>query len=391
MSRERLPAAAEATPSRASAPGRLARFWSNVIAVAYKETSGLRHDKAFLATVITQPIVMLLLFGFALSNEPANVPWAVLDQSHSGLSRRFVQSVQSTGYFVAPTVVTSYDAGQHLLRTGRAVALVVIPRDFRRAAGRAGAQVQVLLDGSDPITAARIGGVLSAVGAAFETGREPRPPAPPLEVRQRFRFNPTLEDRYFFLSALAGMLLTNLCLSVTSLGIVGEREAGTFEHMLASPTTPIELVMGKLLPYVVISYAVMLFATVAGGVVFGLWPRGSWFALLLVTLPFTLASLAIGVFVSTLATTSAQAVFISVFFIMPSFVLSGSMFPYQLMPPGVREVGFLLPLRWYQIATRRIIERGADFSDVLGPFLALSALFGILLVLIRWRMPPRLG
>ena len=387
-----MPARAPApAPSAPPPPARRGHFWSNVAAVAYKEASSLRHDKAFLATVITQPIMMLLLFGLALSNEPANVPWALLDQNQSGLSRRFVQSVQSTGYFLEPTVVTSYDTGQHLLQTGAAVALVVIPRDFRRAAGRDQPEVQVLLDGSDPITAARVGGILGAVGTAFETGREPRPPAAPVAVRHRFRFNPTLEDRYFFLAALAGMLLTNLCLSVTSLGIVGEREAGTFEHMLASPTTPLELVIGKLLPYVAISYAVMLFATVAGGIGFGLWPRGSWLTLLVVTLPFTLASLAIGVFVSTLAATSAQAVFISVFFILPSFVLSGVMFSFELMPPGVREIGYVLPLRWYQIAARRIIERGADFSDVLVPFLALSALFAILLVLIRWRMPPRLG
>ena len=118
---------------------------------------------------------------------------------------------------------------------------------------------------------------------------------------------------------------------------------------------------------------------------------GSWTALLLVTLPFVLSSLAIGVFVSTLAKTSGQAVFISVFFIMPSFVLSGSMFPYQLMPPGVREVGYLLPLRWYQIALRRVIERGAGLADVALPMLALFGLFAALLLLIRWRMQPRLA
>ncbi|HSP97988.1 MAG TPA: ABC transporter permease, partial [Candidatus Dormibacteraeota bacterium] len=121
------------------------------------------------------------------------------------------------------------------------------------------------------------------------------------------------------------------------------------------------------------------------------WPRGGWLALILVTLPFILASLAIGVFVSTLASTSGQAVFISVFFILPSFVLSGSMFPYQLMPPGIREVGFLLPLRWYQISLRRVIERGAGISEVALPLLALWGLFTGLMLLIRWRMKPRLA
>ncbi len=371
------------------------RFWSNVFAVAYKETSALRHDKAFLATVVAQPVMMLMLFGLALSNTPANVPWAVLDHSQTGASRRFLHAVQSTGYFTPPVAVPGYEEGRRLLQRGRIVALVVVPADFRRRAARDRAQAQVLLDGTDPITAARVGGIIRRVGAAFAPDRAasaaPPVPATPVEVRQRFRFNPTLFDRYFFLSALAGMLLTNLCLSVTSLGIVGEREGGTYEHMLASPTTPMEIVFGKVLPYVVICYALLLFATVSSGVVFGIWPRGSWFALGVATLPFTLASLAIGVFVSTLATTSAQAVFISVFFILPSFVLSGSMFPYQLMPPGIREVGALLPLRWYQIATRRVIERGAGVEDILAPVTMMFLIFAALVALIRWRMPSRLG
>jgi len=213
----------------------------------------------------------------------------------------------------------------------------------------------------------------------------------PVDLRQRFWFNPTLLDRNFFLAALAGMLLTNLCLSATSLGLVAERESGTYEQMLALPTTPLEIVLGKLVPFVGLSYGVFAFATLAAGLFFGAWPQGSWLALVLVTLPFVLASLGIGVFVSTLAHTSAQAVFITVFFIMPSFVLSGSMFPYQLMPHGVREVGALFPLRWYQIALRRIVERGAGLTEVLGPVLALVILFGVILAGIRWRMKPRLG
>lgn len=365
-------------------------FWSNVFAVAYKETSALRHDKAFLATVVAQPIMMLMLFGLALSNRPANVPWAVLDHSRTTASRRFLEAVQSTGYFVPPVTVTGYDDGRRLLQRGKVVALVVVPADFRRRAARDRAQAQVLLDGTDPITAAQIGSVIRQVGAAVALDRD-EVPAALVEMRQRFRFNPTLFDRYFFLSALAGMLLTNLCLSVTSLGIVGEREGGTYEHMLASPTTPLEIVFGKLVPYVVISYGLLAFSVVSSGVVFDYWPRGSWFALGLATLPFTLASLAIGVFVSTLATTSAQAVFISVFFILPSFVLSGSMFPYQLMPPGIREIGGLLPLRWYQIATRRVIERGAGVEDILGPIAMMVLLFAGLVALIRWRMQSRLG
>ena len=132
-------------------------------------------------------------------------------------------------------------------------------------------------------------------------------------------------------------------------------------------------------------------ATLETGIVFGLWPKGNLVSLAVVTLPFVLASLAIGVFVSALARSSAQAVFLSVFFILPSFVLSGVMMPYQLMPPGIREIGGILPLRWYQLTLRAIIDRGASITDVKGPLLAMTTQFAILLALIRWRMSPRLG
>ncbi len=371
------------------------RFWSNVGAVAYKEASILRHDRALMATVVAQPIMMLLLFGFALSNKPLNVPWAVLDRSQTAESRRLVAEIEATGYFLTPQRIGSYDRGRTLLQRGEALALLVVPENFRRDMERRTPQVQVLVDGSDPLSAARVAGYIGQVAGAFDLAglpsRSPVAVRGPIDVRQRFWFNATLADREFFLAALAGMLLTNLCLSAMSLGLVAERESGTYEQMLSLPTTPIELVLGKLVPFVGLSYGILIFATVASGVVFGIWPEGSWTALFAVTLPFVLASLAIGIFVSALAHTSAQAVFISVFFILPSFVLSGVMFPYQFMPHGVRELGGIFPLRWYQIALRRVIERGAGLLEVTVPLLALGAIFAVMLVGIRWRLKPRLG
>ena len=375
-------------------------FCSNVAAVAYKEASIIRHDKAFLSMVFIQPWMMFLLFGVVMSNKPANVPWGVLDESQTATSRRLIQDIQATGYFLPPEAVTGYDDGRTRLQRGKILALVVIPQSLARDVERGQPRVQCLVDGSDPLSAARIGAYISEVARVFHARadapqvRDPEEAirsAGPIDLRQRFWFNPTLADRQFFVAALAGMLLTNLCLSATSLGLVGERESGTYEQMLALPTTSLEIVLGKLVPFVVICYGVLLFSVTLPGVTFGLWPQGSWLALLFVTLPFVLASLAIGVFVSTLAHTSAQAVFITVFFIMPSFVLSGVMMPYQFMPPGIRQVGGIFPLRWYQIALRRIIERGGGFAETALPALAMFVLFGVLLGLIRWRMKPRLG
>lgn len=374
-------------------------FRSNVLAVAYKEAATLRHDRALIGAIVAQPIMLLVLTGFVLSNEPSNVPWAVLDPSPTAESRRLLRDIEATGYFLPPREVYSRSEGRELLRSAEVVAFLAVPRGFRRDVERGRPQVELLLDGSDPLTAARISGYITEVAAGLNLRRGtyaagddgPVATRGPLDVRQRFWFNARLRDREFFLTALAGILLTNLCLSVTSLGLVAERESGTYEHMLSLPTTAVEIVLGKLLPHVGISYAVLLFAILAPGLAFGIWPRGSWLALAVVTLPFVLASLAMGVFVSALARTSAQAVFIAVFFILPSMILSGAMFPYQFMPHGVREIGGLMPLRWYQIASRRIIERGAGLEEVLLPVTVLVLIFTAFLLGIRWRVKPRLG
>jgi ABC-2 type transport system permease protein len=375
------------------------RLLTNVLAVAYKETQILRHDAAFITVVLAQPIMMLLLFGACLSNEPANVRWSVLDRSQTAQARRLVEDIHATGYFVPPVAVQSYDEGLERMRRGKSTMLLVIPDDFRRDAERGRARVQLLLDGADPLTSARVGGFVTQVAAGFRLSQAPArrdPDAAPkgafgIDVRQRFWFNRTLNDSQFFLAGLSGMLLTNLCLSITCLGLVGERERGTYEQTLSLPTSPLEIVLGKLTPLVVICYVLVFAAMIETGVVFGIWPRGSLLSMAVVTLPFVLASLAIGVFISALARSSAQAVFLSVFFILPSFVLSGVMMPYQLMPPYIRDVGGILPLRWYQMALRAIIDRGAALTDVWGPLLAMTIQFGILLALIRWRMSPRLG
>lgn len=383
---------------------RLPRFVSNVLAIAYKEALRLRHDRTLLQNVVMQPVTMLLVFGFALSFKPQHVPWAVLDRSESAVSRRLVAEIQASGYFVPPVYVPGYAVGRAMLKRGEAVALVVVPRDLRRQLERGRPAVQLLLDGTDPLTAARVGSYVTQIASNLSLRAAPRdralaaagPPSgsnapPPIDLRQDFRFNPTLRDLDFYLSAMAGYLLTNLCLGAAALGLVAEKENGTYEQLLAQPTRPLEVVLGKLLPNIATAYVALAMALLGAGLVFDFWPKGSTLLLAAVTLPFILATLSVGVFVSALARTSAQAVFIAVFFIMPSFVLSGSMLPYQLMPHGVREVGGLFPLRWYQIAARQIIERGATLGEVVVPVLVLLALFAVMLAAIRWRMKPRLG
>ncbi|MFN2426139.1 MAG: ABC transporter permease [Candidatus Binatia bacterium] len=375
--------------------GRVMSFIRNVLAVAYKESTLLRRSPVVLGAVIAQPVIFIVLFGYILSSKPANVHWAVLDQSRSELSRRLVAEIQASGYFTPRREVESYEEGVAALRTGRVLALLVAPADLARDASRGQAEVQILLDGADPLAAARVGGYMRAIAASVDTSAGtaslPRAPGRTVELRERFWFNPTLADSQFLLVSLAGMLLTNLCLSVASFGLVSEREEGTWEQTLALPVSVVELVLGKLVPDVVLCYLVLALSILLPGIVFGLWPVGSIPALAILTLPFVLATLAIGVFISTISETVAQSVFISVFAIMPSFVLSGVMMPYELMPTVPRWIGAIAPLRWYQIGLRRIVERGGGLEDVLVPMLVVSTMFAGLLAMIRARTRPRLG
>lgn len=372
-------------------------FWSNVFAVAYRETRILRHDRTLIGMLVAQPVVMLLIFGLVLSNKPRNVPWAVLDRSETTVSRKLLQDLRATGYFLEPVAVTSYPEGRDRLHDGKSLVMLAIPREFAADLGRGSARIQLLLDGSDPLSSARIAGYVAATVATFEqrptadrkTG--PKRITRAIDIRQRFRFNATLRDRNFFLASIAGMLLTNVCFAATSLGLVGEKENGTYEQMLSLPIGALEIVLGKLIPHVAIAYGLLATVITVAGAVFGVWVKGSLFALAAISLPFILASLTIGVLVSVFARTTAQAIFLTVFFTMPSFVLSGSMLPYQLMPHGVREVGALFPLRWYQISLRRIVERGGGLADVAVPAFALMLLFTVLLFVVRARMKPRLG
>jgi ABC-2 type transport system permease protein len=316
----------------------------------------------------------------------------VLDQNRTAVSRRLVSEITASGYFREPQPVASYEEGRERLRRGSALAFLVVPSDFARATERGRPEAQLLIDGADPLSSARVSGIIGAVAREIDIRRvADRGDGPPVEIRSHFRFNATLADHVFFLSVFGGLLLTNLGISLTSLGLVGERESGTYEQMLAQPTRAIEIVLGKLAPNVVLSYAMLLVATILPGIFFDFWPQGSWLALLFVALPYILCSLAIGVLISTIARSSTHAVFMTPFFIMPSFVLSGALMPHQLMPDGVRDVGALFPLRWYQIAARRIIVRGAGLEDVWVPTLALFVMFGVLLAVIASRMKPRLG
>ena len=387
-----------------AAVDRARRFVSNVLAIAYKEASLLRHDATVIQNVLMQPFVLVLVMGFGLRFAPQDVPWGVLDRSATPASRQLVADIQTSGYFLPPATLTSYAAAHDLLKHGEMIAVLVIPDDFRRELAVGRPNVQLLLDGTDPLTAARVGGYITQIAARFQAGatpedraREGQPAtsgpgrAPPFELREEFRYNATLRDLNFYLSAMAGFLLTNICLAGASLGLVAEKENGTYEQMLAQPATPLQIILGKLLPSVATSYVALTIGMIGSGLVFDYWPQGNVLLFAAATLPFILATLAIGTFVSALARTSAQAVFIAVFFIMPSFVLSGSMLPYALMPHGVREVGALFPLRWYQILSRRIIERGAGPAEVMVPVLVLVTLFLVILAGIRWRIKPRLG
>ncbi len=261
---------------------RLRRFASNVLAVAYREGSVMRHDKAFIGVVtVAADHDAAALRRRALERTGERPVGRARPEPERRLRAASSRRSSATGYFLAPQRVASYDEGRALLARGEAIALVVIPHDFqrdsvarppadagaarRRRSAHRGARRRHHRPGGAPLRRR----ICAASSRAAPTGPPLANGSAGLQTRPRFWFNPTLRDRDFFLAALAGMLLTNLCFSASSLGLVGERESGTYEQTLALPTSPLEIVLGKLVPYVGVCYVVLAIAILGAGIVFG--------------------------------------------------------------------------------------------------------------------------
>jgi ABC-2 type transport system permease protein len=355
--------------------------WNRILAVLTKEFIQLTRDRLTYAMILVMPIVQLLLFGYAINNDPRNLPTAVLVQDHGPMARSALSALVNSGYFKVVQEAGSPADLDRAIARGEVQFALTIPADFTRRVVR-GDQAQILVeaDASDP---AATGGAIAAlanlpktalsrdlVGAAAQTGREP------FEMVIHRRYNPEAITAYNIVPGLLGIILSMTLVMMTSLGVTREYERGTMESLLATPARPIEVMIGKLAPYVVVgliqTVVILVLARALFSVPMGQGGLGGWGALVLGVLLFIVGSLSLGFLISTAARTQLQSMQMSFFYILPSILLSGFMFPFRGMPQWAQVLGSVVPVTHFLRVVRGSLLKGLGFQDLWASLLALA-------------------
>lgn len=382
-------------------PGSQRRFdpvasLSRLLAVARKEVRQLGRDPLTLGFVVFVPLVQLALFGYAINQDVRDVPTALLDRSGSPVSRQLVERLEATQAIEVVRAVTTEAEGRAMLGRGEVQAVIVVPPDFARRWYRGrGAQVSLLVDATDPLVARAVrtaadglaatvaeeaghggaGGLSARVEQESELRR-----AAPITFSVLTYYNPELRTPVFVVPGLLGVILTTTMILMTALSLVRERERGTFEFLIGTPVRRGELMVGKLLPYVLIGLIQIVLVLVAGLALFRVPIEGSLFALAFASLLFIAANLTLGLVISSLVKTQLQATQVAFFFFLPSVLLSGFMFPFEAMPEPAQWLGELLPLTHYIRLCRAILLRGVSVFELWGSLAWLAAMFVVGLV-----------
>ena len=353
-----------------------ARLWAMII----KEFIQLRRDRLTLAMIVVIPLMELLVFGYAINMTPRHLPLAVLAADDSDIARAFVAAVKQTGYFDIRAEVSSERQAERLIRSGRVIAILQLPPGFGRKVRR-GERPQALLitDATDPVTTSAAVAAIEALSTRI-LGRELRGPhgelmarPPPFELIVQRRYNPASITAINIVPGLIGVILTMTMLIFTGLAVTREVERGTMEALLATPLQPVEIMLGKIAPYVIVGFVQLVIIMAAGRILFSVPLHGPAGVLLLFTFVFIAANLSMGYTISTLARNQLQAVQMSFFFFLPSILLSGFMFPFHGMPGWARVIGEILPLTHFLRIVRGIMLKGAGFSDLAREGFALFA------------------
>ena len=368
----------------------LARLW----AIFVKEFQQMMRDRPTFAMAVGVPIIQLVLFGYAINTDPKGLPTAVVSHDSGPLARSLLATLENTGYFHITHQPDSEAAGDALVADGEVQFLFVIPDDFSRRVVR-GEKPAVLIsvDATDPSAASNALAALGQVSASALDRDLTGPLAPlkageaPYELRIQRRYNPEGLSRYNIVPGLIGTILTMTMVMMTGLAMTRERERGTMENLLATPVRPVEVMLGKILPYVLVGYIQLSVILAAGAFLFEVPMEGSFLLLMGMIGVFMLANLAVGFTFSTLARNQMQALQATFFFFLPSMLLSGFMFPFRGMPGWAQHLGELLPLTHFLRIVRGILLKGNGFLQVLPelwPLLAFLAVAGAV-ALARYR------
>ncbi len=355
-----------------------------IIAVLQKEFLQMRRDKMTLGLVFMLPLVQLLLFGFAIQTEVKHISTVVFDQSLTGESRALLDSFSASGYFDIKYVADNYGDVNKMIDSGKAKVGIVFPPDFAASVNRgAPAPVQVLVDASDNMVANQAIAIANSIGLIKSQevlAKKVRLAGQPYDIRVRPWYNPDGITAYYMVPAILGIVVTMTMVLITSMGIVRERERGTLEQLMVTPIKPLELMIGKIVPYIMLGYLQITVALIIGVTVFGVPIRGNLLELYLLTLFFITASLGLGILISNVAKTQMQAMQMGFFVMLPSILLSGFMFPRDAMPRLIYYISNLIPLTYYLDIIRGIVLKGIGFPYLVGQVISLLVFSVVLLI-----------
>jgi len=365
-------------------------FVRAVFNILIKELLQLKRDPKIVPILFTAPVIQLTLLGYAATTDIKRVELAVCDLDRTTASRQLVDRFTSSTYFRVTANVDSQDQFNPLLQSGRARVALTIPVGFEadRSGGRPG-RVQLVADGADAMSGT-IG--LAYAATVLQDTAVAAGAIPLVNLRPTVLYNPDLVSKNYMVPGILGLIVMIMTMMLTAMAVVRESELGTMEQLLVTPLTPGQLIIGKLIPYALVGLAEIF--TVLPVVLF--WfkvpLRGSFLTLMLLTLPYMLCTLGLGLFISTLAQTQQQAMMLSAFvFILPQMLLSGFAFPIQNMPAFFRVLTYLVPLRYYLVILRGVFLKGVGFA-VLWPQALALIVFGVaILGFARLRFRRRLG
>ncbi|MAW81061.1 MAG: mannose-1-phosphate guanyltransferase [Parvularcula sp.] len=368
--------------------------FSRIAAVFIKEMVQMRRDRPTFAIMIMVPVMQLALFGFAINTDPRHLPAAVELRDDGPLTRSLLASLKQSTYVEITRIVYSDAEGEELLRSGDVNFLIVIPENFETDFVR-GAQPEILIaaDASDPVAASGVIGALNEIArTAFAPELERLPArlrggAPPYNVVIHRQYNPEGVTAYNIVPGLLGVILTMTMTMITSIALTRERERGTYEALLSTPVRPLEIMVGKTTPYIIVGAIQAAIILLASRFVFHIPFMGGVGAFLLVISIFILTNLMLGYLISTVARTQMQAMQMTFFVFLPSILLSGFMFPFQAMPAWARTIGEAIPNTHFLRMIREIMLKGAGLADIKGDLVPLVLILLVLagIALLRFQ------
>ncbi len=360
---------------------------SRLLAITRKEVRQLRRDRLTFGMIVGIPVIQMLLFGYAINTDVRNLRTAIVDEANSHLSRQFLAELRETQVVNIVEQVATPRILEERLRQGEISVGVVIPADFeRRVIDPMRPAVHLLVDGSDP-TISGVARQLRSMPIAFDTSRREQR-VDNIEVRAHY--NPERRTPVNVIPGLMGIILTLTMMLFTAVAIVRERERGNLELLINTPVSSAELMIGKVLPYIVIGMIQLALILIVGDVLFEVPVRGSVFDLYLAACAFIAANLALGLFISTAARTQFQAMQMTFFVLLPSILLSGFVFPFDGMPTFARYLGEILPTTHFIRLTRGIMLRDAALIDLYPELVALGLFTAVAMTAAALRFTKRL-